>query len=218
MIHIYIVSLVEDIERRKHVLSLQKKIEDKHIQCTIVDAYYWKSHDIQQILRERGFTYSYSVSLSQHACFLSHYKVWEMISNTDPTTKSIIIEDDMDLQDHIDIGELEKGLPSLYDYIYLWKHPEQVHNQPAADPTYPNVSPFYYTWGTTAYMITPMFAKELLHIKDISMPIDQILLQTVLPNHIKNVYVSVKDYFKNLGFLGGSNYDSSCKFKSNIWD
>lgn len=215
MFHIYILSLFEDTGRRAHVSRLKQVFNSKNIECTIVNAYYWKSHDIKQLLSARGFQYNPKLSLSQLACFLSHYHMWGLISKTSPDVYSIVLEDDMDITTEFNLNELERAIRSLekpHDAILLWKHPEQAKNQPNPNKSY--FSPFYYTWGLAAYLFTPKFARQLLDIKTVDMPVDEILLQQVYSKH--TTYVAVKQHFKNLGLLGNIDY-GPFMFKSNIW-
>jgi len=213
MYHIFIISLVEDVPRREHVLRVVKKLQEKNVQCTIVDAYYWKSHNVLKMLEDKGIQRGGSLSLSQIACFLSHHHVWTLM--TCPETKYIVIEDDIDISDDFDLDDIDKAVNSLdspYDALILYKHPEQEHNQ---DPISPYFSKFYYTWGTNAYLFTCKFAQKLLEIKYLDLPVDELLLSKYY--NVDNTYVMIKQYFINHGFTGGYKIHGSYLFKSNIW-
>lgn len=217
MIHIFILSIQEDEQRRAHVLRVKAKLTQKGIDCTIVNAYYWKSHDIHARLKAKGMTFKPTLSLSQLACFLSHSHLWSILSNLKPGTLPIVLEDDMDLSDRFDMGELEQAVLSLerpHDAILLWKHPEQANKQATLPVLQSYFSPFYYTWGLAAYMFTPAFAKQLLSIQHIDMPVDEILLHRFYPK--SNTYVAIPQHFVNLGLLGNVDYGPYV-FQSNIW-
>lgn len=218
MICIYILSLIEDQERRKHVLDVKRRLHAKNIDCVIINAYSWKSHNIPELLHSRGFQYNAKMSKSQLACFLSHYHMWQIISNTKPDTYSIVLEDDMDLSDDFNADELEaaiRSIPTPHDAILLWKHPEQAHKQAHVKQVNPHFTEFYYSWGLAAYLFTPQFAKHLLNIRQIDMPVDEILLQKYYK--YATTYVAIKQHFRNLGLLGNVDYGPYV-FKSNIWN
>jgi len=213
MFHIYIISLKEDTARRDHVMKLQKKIEGFGAECTIVDAFYWKSHNIPGLLQERGFTLGNGLSLSQMACFLSHYTAWELIAKSESSKHSIIIEDDVDITEEFNLVELEQSIDSLpaFDAILLWKHPEQEH---VTTPYNEMFSKYSYTWGNVAYIYTPSFIRHRLLNKTINNPVDEQMNRMYDP---ERTFIAKRKYFKNIGFLAGSRDYGPYIFKSNIY-
>lgn len=213
MFHIYIVSLAEDVPRREHVIKLREKLIAGGAQCTIVDAFFWKSHNIRNLLEERGFTIGGGLAQSQMACFLSHYTVWEIIAKSDPAVHSIVLEDDMDISDSFNLAELEQSLQSLplFEAILLWKHPEQENNKIPFNEWF---SKYSYTWGLAAYMMTPDFAKKETALKFFDKPADE---QMSIRYNPDKTFIANKRYFKNLGFMAGNRDYGPYVFKSNIW-
>ena len=53
----YILS-VKDCDRRNHCISLQQKLLEKGYQAEIIDAYYWKTHDVVQIMMDNSIEFS----------------------------------------------------------------------------------------------------------------------------------------------------------------
>jgi glycosyl transferase family 25 len=220
MLYFFILSVPEDESRRTHSLSVKEKL-DKYpsSSCIIFDSIYWKTNDVIKGLNEQGISLypigdSYAISQSQIGCFLSHYLLWKKISELSSQDKFIILEDDMDLNDIFNYDELSETLDTQYDAIILWKHPART--QETHSSVYNNyLTHFYSQWGTTAYSITPKFARTLIHeIKSINRPIDLILHNDIYPKH--NVYICSKEHFINFGDLGtGTN--PNLKFKSLIF-
>ena len=138
-----------------------------------------------------------------------------------PNDIHIILEDDMDISEDLSIDSLEKVYNSLkeneYDSIYLYNHPEQSSNPDNLVLHNEYLYKHYFQWGTCAYSIIPTFAEELLNlITHISNPIDLYLQKEIFEKHKKErIFNSVKNYFINLGFLGG-NY-GEFRFQSHIW-
>ena len=108
---------------------------------------------------------------------MSHREAWKKVANpANPDELHIIIEDDMDgdLYDFDNIPE--------YDAVILWRHPSQM-NTPV---TYvkDGVLHFYKQWGMCSYLITPEFAKELVTIKEIDVPVDLLLYRDMLQRKV----------------------------------
>ena len=160
----YILS-IENSERREHVENLANKLLEKGFKkVEIIDAIYWKEHDVLNILRNLNIKLINSnISRSQIACFLTHRKAWETIITKESNDIHIILEDDMDINSEFSIEKLEDVYGSIerkdYDSIFLYKHPEQIS---VTNESYNNyLLKHYFQWGLCAYSISPEFAKEL---------------------------------------------------------
>lgn len=220
----YILS-IKNSDRREHVENVSKKLLESGFQhVEIIDAIYWKEDDVLNIVRELDLKINTNnIALSQIACFLTHRKVWELIASKEknPTNIHIIIEDDMDIPDSFSIEKLGKVYESIdssvYDSIFLYKHPEQASNPDNQKLYNEFLLKHYFQWGTCAYSIHPDFAKELCNFTvNMDCSLDNFLQIEFFQKYKKNrIFYSVKDFFLNLGFLGG-NY-GEYRFKSNIW-
>ena len=206
----YIIS-VKDCDRREHCISLQKKLGHN---SEIIDAYYWKTHDVVGMMQDLGIDFSSGLSRSQIGCFLSHREAWKKIALSDEQEYSIIIEDDMDTNNNYDLSHLEKDFTETdFDCISMWKHPERI---PSSFEKYTeNLIHAYKQWGTCVYCIRPKICQELLNIKYFPNPLDDFLYGNIYPN--KKVYFTKDEMFVNLGILGGYEWKDNFKFKSLIW-
>jgi GR25 family glycosyltransferase involved in LPS biosynthesis len=221
---IYILS-IKNSDRREHVENLSKKLLEIGFQkVEIIDAIYWKENDVLNIINELNLNLNINnIALSQIACLLTHRKSWELIASKeyDPNTVHIIIEDDMDIPDSFSIEELGKVYesidPTFYDSIFLYKHPEQASKPDNLILYNEYLLKHYFQWGTCAYSIHPNFANELcIFTENMNCALDNFLQIEFFQKYKKDrIFYSVKDYFINLGFLGG-NY-GEYRFKSNIW-
>jgi GR25 family glycosyltransferase involved in LPS biosynthesis len=217
----YILS-IENSERREHVENLANKLLEKGFKkVEIIDAIYWKEHDVLNILRNLNIKLINSnISRSQIACFLTHRKAWETIITKESNDIHIILEDDMDINSEFSIEKLEDVYGSIerkdYDSIFLYKHPEQIS---VTNESYNNyLLKHYFQWGLCAYSISPEFAKELYEfIKNIENPIDNQLQYQLFETKRNRIFYTTEDYFQNLGFLAGYKYSGVCRFKSHIW-
>lgn len=203
----YIITLFESEERLENVRQLETKLK-KIGTVTIIPAYYYKTVDVFSIMNREQIEYTCkdrTLSLSQIGCFLSHREAWKKVANSANPEVHIIVEDDMDMN-----GDLYDFDIPEYDAVILWRHPSQM-NTPV---TYvkDGLLNFYKQWGMCSYSITPAFAKELLTIKEIDVPVDLLLYRDIYPN--KKVYVTEKSSFINLGYLG---IESNFKYKSWIY-
>lgn len=219
----YILS-VPDSDRRPNVENLKVLLETYGISTEILNGFYYKQMDVIYELYSRNIIYDCpdkSLSLSQIGCFLSHRQAWERISTEeDPEVLSIIIEDDMTILDSenfsIDYLLEDINKQDYFHSIILWKHPEQIQDNPRYKT--PNLLEFYYQWGLCVYGITRELACDLLQsIKNLHIPVDQVLFNEIFPKISKGVFMSSKEYFENLGRL--SCFDNKKgKFKSLIWE
>ena len=214
---IYILSVKEDDDRRKHVEEVALKTKKLGFNVEIIDAIYWKTKNVMEKMNKLniGFTYDGSVTQSQLGCFLSHRLAWERINeNNDPTELNIIIEDDVDLLDFNLFLELEKQINSLesYDAIIMWKHPDKIPDN--FEYIRENLVGFYFQWGLCAYSINRSLCDKMLSINYIDQPIDN-YLYTKIFHHYK-VYLTLKDPFVNHGFLAGNSVHQH-RFKSIIY-
>lgn len=218
----YILS-IPNSDRRKNVENLKVILEAHGIITEILDGFHYHQIDVIDLLYKQGITYDCpdkSLSLSQIGCFLSHRQAWERISKeSNQEVLSIIIEDDMTIlnpQDfNIDYLLEEINKQDTFHGIILWKHPEQIKNNPIYKTK--NLLEFYYQWGLCAYSITHELAIKLLtSIKKIHIPVDQILFGEIFPTISSGMFMSTREHFENLGRL--SSYDNvEKKFKSMIW-
>jgi GR25 family glycosyltransferase involved in LPS biosynthesis len=217
---IYILS-IKNCERRVHVEQLTNKLLEKGFFVEIVDAIYWKECDVLHILKEMKIELGNSnISQSQIACFLTHRKAWEIITGKDSDDIHIIIEDDVDISDDCCVNTLEKVYESIeqkdYDSIFLYKHPEQVNPNNETYNDY--LLKYYFQWGFVAYSISTEFAKELYDsIRYIDLPVDDQIHNRIFQKKKERIFFTIKDYFKNIGFLGGYKCYGDYIFKSTIW-
>ena len=219
----YILS-VKNSERREHCEKFALKLFNLGFkEVEIMDAIYWKESDVISLLNDLNIESTNNVSQPQIACFLTHRKCWEIISSKEnnPNDIHIILEDDMDISEDLSIESLEKLYNSLkeneYDSIFLYNHPEQSSNPDNLVLHNEFLYKHYFQWGTCGYSIIPSFAKELCSfIKCLSNPIDLYLQEELYEKHKKErIFNSVKNYFINLGFLGGNHKEF--RFKSQIY-
>jgi GR25 family glycosyltransferase involved in LPS biosynthesis len=193
----YIITLLESSERVENVKKLETKLKARGYHVEIVPAYYYKSVNIVDIMhRENIVNTNGSLALTQLGCFLSHREVWKRIQSHSENDVHIIIEDDMNLDDQVELYDFNK-IPE-YDAVILWRHPSQL-NTPVTH-VQDGLLHQYFQWGMCAYAITPSFAKEILDIKQIDVPIDLLLYRDVYPH--KKVFVTEYSPFINLGYLG----------------
>lgn len=207
----YIITLLESSERVENVKKLEIKLKERGYHVEIIPAYYYKSVNIYDIMHRENIVNtdtSNSLVLTQLGCFLSHREAWKRIQSHSENDVHIVIEDDMNLDDNVELYDFNK-IPE-HDAVILWRHPSQL-NTPN---TYVQEGLLhqYFQWGMCAYAITPSFAKELLDIKQIDIPIDVLLYRDVYPH--KKVFVTEHSPFINLGYLG---VPSDYQYKSWIY-
>ena len=197
MYYCYIITLLESSERVENVKKLETKLKARGYHVEIIPAYYYKSVNIYDIMhRENIVNTNGSLALTQLGCFLSHREVWKRIQSHSENDVHIIIEDDMNLDDQVELYDFNK-IPE-HDAVILWRHPSQL-NTPVTH-VQEGLLHQYFQWGMCAYAITPSFAKEILDIKQIDVPIDLLLYRDVYPH--KKVFVTEHSPFINLGYLG----------------
>jgi GR25 family glycosyltransferase involved in LPS biosynthesis len=218
MWHIFIIS-VKESHRRDHVEELAIKLIEKGATVHIIDALYWKIHNVcDELYRNSIHLFKYpNISQAHIGVFVSHRKVWKEISEMNPNDRYIILEDDMNIDDNFNFEEIDtciNSTPTPYDCVTLWRHPhQQSHQKDYTVNEY--ISNFYYTWGLCAYVVTPSFVKTLcdnIHVFDY--PVDEILLRDWFPK--SQTYIAIKDYFINEGFIGEGD-KGNYKFKSLVW-
>ena len=197
MYYCYIITLLESSERVENVKKLETKLKARGYHVEIIPAYYYKSVNIYDIMhRENIVNTNGSLALTQLGCFLSHREVWKRIQSHSENDVHIIIEDDMNLDDQVELYDFNK-IPE-HDAVILWRHPSQL-NTPVTH-VQEGLLHQYFQWGMCSYAITPSFAKEILDIKQIDVPIDLLLYRDVYPH--KKVFVTEHSPFINLGYLG----------------
>jgi len=198
---ILIISISEINERRTHVLNLIDKFKKLNIDAEIIDAYYWKVHNIKESLKENNIntTIDYNLSnkiKSQICCFLSHLKTWKYIASASKDINYIILEDDVDIPEDFNFEHLTnifKYLPN-YDFVSFWRHPLFVNSQSKC--IYNQFfSKYYKNYGTCAYTITKGFATEIIKINKYCTSVDDILNNDYL--QYKNTFITLKDFFNN---------------------
>ena len=195
----YIITLLESSERVENVKKLETKLKARGYHVEIIPAYYYKSVNIYDIMHRENIVNTDtngSLALTQLGCFLSHREVWKRIQSHSENDVHIIIEDDMNLDDQVELYDFNK-IPE-HDAVILWRHPSQL-NTPVTH-VQDGLLHQYFQWGMCAYAITPSFAKEILDIKQIDVPIDLLLYRDVYPH--KKVFVTEHSPFINLGYLG----------------
>jgi GR25 family glycosyltransferase involved in LPS biosynthesis len=227
MIFIAYILSIKNSDRREHVENLSIKLfQLGFAKVEIIEAIHWKEVDVISMLNNSNIELTNNnLSLSQIACFLTHRKCWEIISSKEnnPNIIHIILEDDMDISEYMTIESIEKVYTSLkdneYDSIFLYKHPEQHSNTSNLIFHNEYLYKHYFQWGFCAYSIHSEFAKELCNFtKCISNPLDDYLQRDLFEKYKKNrIFYTVKNYFNNLGFLGGYGKYGEFRFKSNIW-
>jgi len=204
---ILIISINDIEERRIHVLNLIEKLKKLNISAEIIEAYYWKVHNIDESLRENNITTSINYTNSnkikgQICCFLSHMKAWKYIANSSEDVNYIILEDDTDIPEDFNFNHLTnifKYLPN-YDFVNFWRHPRQINNQSKC--IYNQFfSKYYFNYGTCSYTITNKFANELIKINKYYTAVDDMLNNDYL--QYRNTFITLKNYFNNEG--GNSN-------------
>ena len=217
---ILIISISEIEERRNHVLNLIEKFKKLNISAEIIEAYYWKVHNIEESAKENNIKINVEYKNSnkikgQICCFLSHMKAWKHIAKSSTDINYIILEDDADISEDLNFDHLKnifKYLPS-YDCVNFWRHPSQVNNQTRC--IYNKFfSKYYYNYGTCSYTITQKFANELLKINRYYTTVDDMLNNEYLPR--KNTFITLKDYFNNIGGWGHFKNKGSGIFSSSI--
>lgn len=211
MYYCYIITLLESSERVENVKKLETKLKARGYHVEIIPAYYYKSVNIYDIMHRENIVNTdtnKSLVLTQLGCFLSHREAWKKIQSHSENAVHIIIEDDMNLDDQVELYDFNK-IPE-HDAVILWRHPSQLNtpNTHVQD----GLLHQYFQWGMCAYAITPSFAKELLEIKQIDIPIDVLLYRDVYPH--KKVFVTERSPFINLGYLG---VPSDYQYKSWIY-
>jgi GR25 family glycosyltransferase involved in LPS biosynthesis len=207
----YIITLLESSERVENVKKLEIKLKARGYHVEIIPAYYYKSVDIYHLMDRENITYKNTdgtLVLTQIGCFLSHREVWKKIQAHSENDVHIIIEDDMNLDNNVDLYDFNK-IPE-YDAVILWRHPSQL-NTPVTHAQ-DGLLHQYFQWGMCAYAVRPSFAKELLDIQQIDVPIDLLLYRDVYPH--KRVFVTEHSPFINLGYLG---VPSEYQYKSWIY-
>jgi glycosyl transferase family 25 len=217
--NVYIISVANALERRAHVYAVKTVLEARGFIVHIVDGYYYKNVDVMNVLQSEGIAYTapnYSVSLSQIGCFLSHRAAWKLIAAGDSNAKHFVLEDDMSPLDTCtpeNLGAVLESVPS-YDMIHLWKHPAQAHER-HKHTVNAFVSHMYSSWGACAYTLTPSAAKTMVEgIHEINVPVDNMFIRDWYPKF--NAYMSLEDYFVNMGSLGTGHNDNDI-YKSLIW-
>ena len=221
--HILFININEIQERKDQVNTMIHKLKEKGVDSTVIDAFYWKSHDVPKLLADQQIQYCSNYDLNQPVfkaqvcCFLSHLKAWKYIASRekeDNNTNYIILEDDMELKPDFDIHVIDqriKTLPPDYDFVNLWRHPIQIENQ-KKNIYNDYFSKYYFNYGACSYTVSQKFAKELIQINKYVTTIDDMLNHFVLP--YRKTYISLIDYFENKGDLDRKNKGT---LKSTIW-
>lgn len=203
---ILIISINEIEERRAHVLNLIEKFKKLNINAEIIDAYYWRVHNIEESLKENNIDTSIDYKNSnkikgQICCFLSHMKAWKYITNSSEDINYIILEDDMDIPNNFNFNYLTnifKYLPN-YDFVSFWRHPSFVKNQ--TNCIYNQFfSRYYNNYGICAYTITKKFATEIIKIDKYYTAVDDMLNNNYL--QYRNTFITLKNFFNNEGGAG----------------
>ena len=198
----YIITVLESQERTANVHNLKEKLENQGHRVEIIPAFYYKTCNIDEILRQYGITYNGLIwtpgikyaTPGELGCYLSHYKVWKQIADAKHDDVHIILEDDMDINPAYSLYDFNNA--PEYDAIVLYRHPEQKYKP----VTYAGdgLLHFYHQWGTNAYAITPTFARELvISTTHIDEAVDIRLHGGIFPH--KRVYVVENEYFKDIG-------------------
>ena len=217
---ILIISISQIKERRTNVLNLIEKFKKLNINAEIIEAYYWKVHNIEESLKENNIntTINYNSSnkiKGQICCFLSHMKAWKHIANASPDINYIILEDDMDIPEDFNFEYLTnifKYIPN-YDFVSFWRHPAYIIYQSRC--IYNQfVSKFYNNYGICSYTITKTFANEIIKINKYYTAVDDVLNNDYLRN--RKTFITLKDYFINEGGIGAFRQAKKSKFLSSI--
>jgi len=196
---IYIISVKECEERRTFVNIQKEKLENYGFSVEIVDAIYWQTIHVVEKMYELGIQFSYNLSQTQIACFLSHRMIWQKIVDSNEEF-AIVMEDDMDLADFDLFLQVEKELTELesYDGLILWKHPEKIRS--TIEKISKNLLKAYEQWGTCAYHLSSKICWELLSISNLTKPIDNYFYNDIFPNY-NNIFMTERDPFINIGFI-----------------
>jgi len=201
---IYILSVKQNTERREHVERAAHRMIFYGFHVIIVDAYYWKTVNVVEQMLHKNITFS-NVSQSQIGCFLSHRLAWSFIVEKNDN-RSIILEDDMDLENIERFFEMEKSLnenasspTSAYDGVIMWKHPDKIPS--TVVHVGEHFIEYYKQWGLCAYYVSPHLCKQMLLINHLDQPIDDYLYEHVFP--LYKIVFTKHNLFVNLGYVGG---------------
>lgn len=171
-------AVVINLKSRKDRLDLFKtNNEDKAPGFNLFEAVNGKELTYEK-LKEQGFdTDKYwrdpnlgrVLTWGEIGCFLSHYRVWEMIANGGEPV--LVIEDDAVLTCHL--GEV---WPHLGDYDLLYLAHLEMNKKGVKSLTDHLLRPCY-PYHTTAYILTPAGARKLLDtdIRHNIIPVDEYL-------------------------------------------
>jgi GR25 family glycosyltransferase involved in LPS biosynthesis len=215
----YIISLKEATDRRQHVENLRQRLQNFG-NVHIIDAYYYKSCDVLEILQKEGVTYAdpnRGLALSQVGTFLSHRAAWKLIYSGATDELHVVLEDDMELGPEFSeqfeaIRELEE-FTERPEALVFWKHPEQI---PANfKHVSPNFVQFYNQWSLCAYSPSRDICKKMLDLNSLDISVDLLVYRDVF-SKAERIFFSKENMFVNLGFLAGTNAGPA-QFKSWIW-
>jgi phosphorylcholine metabolism protein LicD/GR25 family glycosyltransferase involved in LPS biosynthesis len=207
-----LIILIDKLNDRKmHVLNLIEKFKKLNIKARIIDAYYWKVHNIKKSLEDNNISTNLNYMdnnkvKGQICCFLSHMKAWKYIANSNEDKNYIILEDDTDIPDDFNLEHITnmfKYIPE-YNFVNFWRHPSNLHNQ--RNCIYNQFfSNYYYNNGTCSYTVSKNFANELIKIKSYSFPVDDTLIRYIESINNNKSYITLKNYFINIGGVGSNS-------------
>jgi len=202
--HVIIISIRELRLRTENVNILVEKLKNLNIAYTVINAVYWKSHNIDEVLKTHNIICTGGISdkkKGQICCYISHRLAWAEIAKATGDTRYIVLEDDVDLTEDFNSDNLTSLIATLpsYDYVGLWKFPAQAGNQ-IKHPYNQYFSRYYFNWTTAGYLMSSDFASELLQNKNYSEPVDDFLGHQYLLKKQKNTsFIIIKEPIINLG-------------------
>jgi GR25 family glycosyltransferase involved in LPS biosynthesis len=166
----------------------------------------------------------------QIGCFLSHYSLWDDLSNeTESCEAYLVLEDDANVvHPHFwrhmnnllqEVNTFDKD----WKWIYLFVYPDQYATQGGKEGKF-NIEGLSFienackTYGTGAYIVSKQGAKLLtqkVREKGIERPVDDLIMRDILVTE-KGFYAATGNCLID---IDGQLYktDTSNKMRSNIW-
>ena len=216
----FIVLLQRDEERCNYIHKNVLPKLNNHYVCNAVDC---QKDNMQEILDENELTISEEFKekcrTGQLACFLSHYKIWQIIAENN-LDYAIVMEDDIKIFDNFNenINKVFNNLPVKFDYVHLFLHPSKIDDD-YDDEEEGSIRHAVENFGTVAYIITKRGAKKMLKITNflgIHAPVDR-QINFYVENNIIKAYMVKKPFVLTFGDLLPNKNLYKNGFKSNIW-
>lgn len=148
-------------------LRVEAALEKTGLNLEIFEATDSAQPDFQHINRAHPSTTikrkGYSLTISEIACFSSHFRVWQHCVEVDE--RFLVLEDNVELSNSVPVDELRALILSIppLEYVELAAFFKRRFNEcePISD-THKLVRYVRGTCGTSAYLITPKGARKLI--------------------------------------------------------